>query len=204
MYRHFFKPLLDWWIALVVLIFFSPVILILSLLLFIQNNGRPFFIQPRPGLNGVIFKLIKFKTMNDSRGPDGNLLPDEKRLTRLGKWIRKTSLDELPQFLNVLAGNMSIIGPRPLLPEYLELYDDFQKQRHRVKPGITGWAQVNGRNAVAWKQRFEYDVWYVHNQSFVLDVKIVFLTIAKIVKAEGINSRNAATMEKFSGNHGPK
>jgi lipopolysaccharide/colanic/teichoic acid biosynthesis glycosyltransferase len=169
------------------------------LLLLIVNRGNPFFFQSRPGKNEKIFKVIKFKTMNDRKNKDGNLLPDAQRLTATGKFIRKTSLDEIPQLLNVIKGDMSIIGPRPLLVEYLTLYNPTQKRRHEVKPGITGWAQVNGRNAISWEQKFDYDVWYVDHISFFLDVKIFFLTIRKVFISEGINSQTAATMEKFEG-----
>lgn len=160
-----------------------------------------FFLQSRPGLHEKIFKVIKFKTMNDKKDKDGNLLPDSKRLTSIGNFIRKTSLDEIPQLLNVIKGDMSLIGPRPLLVEYLPLYSEVQKKRHNVKPGITGWAQVNGRNAINWNQKFEYDVWYVNHLSFALDVRIFFLTIRKVFKSEGINSATAATMERFTGNY---
>lgn len=186
-------------VALVGLLILSPLFLIVILLLLIANNGRPFFLQKRPGKNGKIFKVIKFKTMNDKKDLKGNLLPDADRLTGVGKFIRKTSLDEIPQLLNVIKGDMSLVGPRPLLVEYLPLYNKQQKRRHEVKPGITGWAQVNGRNAISWEQKFEYDVWYVDHLSFFLDVKIIWLTFKKVFKSEGINSDTAATMEKFKG-----
>lgn len=165
-----------------------------------NNNGKVWFTQLRPGRNEQIFKVIKFRTMTEARDHQGNLLPDEERLTRLGKFIRKTSLDELPQLINVVKGEMSIVGPRPLLVEYLPLYDGKQKRRHEVTPGITGWAQVNGRNAISWQQKFSLDVWYVEHQSFWLDIKILFLTIMKVVKSEGISSETSVTMEKFRGN----
>ena len=177
----------------------SPVWLIVLLLLAISNQGKIWFIQPRPGKDGVIFNVIKFKTMNDVRDKNGALLSDESRLTWIGNIIRKTSLDELPQLFNVLKGNMSIVGPRPLLVEYLPLYNEEQKRRHQVKPGITGWAQVNGRNTISWPQKFAFDVWYVDHQSFVLDLKILFLTIVKVFKADGISSGTSVTMEKFRG-----
>ena len=199
-YQKYLKPCLDFIIALAGFIILSPVFIIVVLLLFIANNGKVFFLQPRPGLNEKIFKVIKFKTMNDKKDSDGNLLADSKRLTGVGKFIRKTSLDEIPQLLNVIKGDMSLIGPRPLLVDYLSLYSDVQKKRHNVKPGITGWAQVNGRNAISWSQKFEYDVWYIDHLSFALDVRIFFLTIKKIFKPEGINSATAATMERFTGN----
>jgi lipopolysaccharide/colanic/teichoic acid biosynthesis glycosyltransferase len=171
-----------------------------TLLLILANQGKPFFFQLRPGKNGQLFKIIKFKTMNDKKDSDGNLLPDKYRLTKIGQLVRKTSLDELPQLVNVLKGDMSLIGPRPLLPEYLPLYNETQKKRHQVKPGITGWAQVNGRNAISWVQKFEYDVWYVNHVSFLLDFKIVYLTINKVFKREGITSENSASAEAFKGN----
>jgi len=199
-YRNFFKPFLDFIISLVIFIILSPLFILIIISLFIANEGKPFFTQLRPGKNQKIFRLIKFKTMNDKKDLKGNLLPDSERLTTTGKLIRKTSLDEFPQLLNVLKGDMSIIGPRPLLIEYLPLYNDFQKRRHEVKPGITGWAQVNGRNAISWEQKFEYDVWYVDHESFFLDARIFFLTIKKVFKPEGISSANSVTMEKFIGN----
>ncbi len=199
-YTGFFKRLLDFLVALIIFSVLSPVFIIVTLLLTVANNGKPFFFQRRPGLGGKIFKVIKFKTMNDRRGNDGELLPDAVRLTPVGSFVRKTSLDELPQMLNVLKGDMSLIGPRPLLEEYLPLYNSTQAQRHNVRPGITGWAQVNGRNAISWDAKFTYDVWYVNNISFALDFKIFFMTIKNIVKSEGISSETSATMEKFRGN----
>ena len=174
--------------------------MIVVLLLFVVNDGKVWFRQARPGRNEKIFSVIKFKTMTDERDANGNLLPDEKRLSGLGKIIRKTSLDELPQLLNVLRGDMSLVGPRPLLIEYLPLYNEEQKRRHLVRPGITGWAQVNGRNTVSWPQKFAFDVWYVDHISFMLDIKILLLTIMKVFKAEGISSTTSVTMEKFHGN----
>lgn len=199
-YQKLFKPVLDFVLAFVAFILFSPVFIILFIILLIQNHGRPFFLQPRPGFKGRIFKVIKFKTMNDRRDKSGNLLPDEKRLTSVGRFIRKTSLDEIPQLLNVIKGDMSLVGPRPLLVQYLPLYSEFQKRRHEVKPGITGWAQVNGRNAISWEQKFEYDVWYVDHVSFLFDTRIIFLTIKKVFKSEGISSGSSVTMEHFTGN----
>ena len=199
-YVHFFKRVIDLLVALIIFTVLSPVFLIVVILLAIANSGKPFFFQSRPGKNERIFKVIKFKTMNDRRDKNGELLPDSVRLTAIGKFIRKTSLDELPQLLNVIKGDMSLIGPRPLLIEYLPLYSDVQRHRHDAMPGITGWAQVNGRNAISWQQKFEYDVWYVNNISFALDFKIFFLTIRNIVKSEGISSETSATMEKFRGN----
>jgi undecaprenyl phosphate N,N'-diacetylbacillosamine 1-phosphate transferase len=199
MYTHIVKPFGDFCFAAVVLLLLSPILVFIALFLTIANQGSPFFIQKRPGKNQQIFKIIKFKTMNDARDASGKLLPDAKRLTLVGKFVRKFSLDEIPQFLNVLKGDMSLIGPRPLLPDYLHLYSDFQNKRHEVKPGITGWAQVNGRNAISWDQKFEYDVWYVTNISFSLDLTIFFRTIGKVLKSEGINAANAATIEPFNG-----
>ena len=170
------------------------------LFLALANNGKIWFRQERPGKNGVVFRVLKFKTMTDARDHQGNHLGDEHRLTWIGHIVRKTSLDEIPQLFNVLAGDMSIVGPRPLLVEYLPLYSEEQKRRHEVKPGITGWAQVNGRNAIGWQQKFTYDVWYVDHLSFWLDLKILFLTALKVLKAEGISSEGSVTMEKFSGN----
>jgi len=169
-------------------------------MLWIANKGYPFFTQVRPGKDSEPFVVIKFKTMNDARDEQGNLLPDDQRLTRLGKFVRKTSLDEIPQLLNVMRGEMSFIGPRPLLMEYLNLYSPGQRRRMEVRPGITGWAQVNGRNVLEWKKRLEYDVWYVDNVSFLLDVKILWLTVIKVLRAEGISSGTSVTMEKFKGN----
>lgn len=199
MYRKYLKLPFDTVVAIMAFIILSPVFLIVALLLLIFNDANVFFYQPRPGLNGVIIKVIKFKTMNDRRNSDGELLPDADRLTTLGKLIRKTSLDEIPQLLNVIKGDMSLVGPRPLLVEYLPLYNDTQKRRHEVKPGITGWAQVNGRNAISWPQKFEYDLYYVNNLSFALDIKILILTVKKVFVSEGINSVTSATMEKFKG-----
>tara|TARA_R110001632_G_scaffold63953_2_gene152397 strand:+ start:10322 stop:10927 length:606 start_codon:yes stop_codon:yes gene_type:complete len=200
MYKFFFKRFLDIVIALITLGIFSPLLIFVFILLLISNKGKAFFFQERPGRNGKIFKVIKFRTMNNKKDENGNLLPDNKRLTRLGIFLRKISFDEGPQVINILKGDMSIIGPRPLLPEYLALYSDEQKKRHNVKPGITGWAQVNGRNAISWKQKFEYDIWYVKNLSFLLDLKIFFMTFAKVFKSEGINTENVATTIRFKGN----
>ncbi|UOK43763.1 MULTISPECIES: sugar transferase [Flavobacterium] len=200
MYKSFFKRFSDVLLSLIGLILLSPVFVLITIGLFFANNGKPFFIQNRPGKNEVLFKIIKFKTMNDKKDKEGNPLADAQRLTAIGRFVRKTSVDEIPQLINVLLGDMSLIGPRPLLPEYLPLYDEFQKQRHTVRPGITGWAQVNGRNAIDWNQKFEYDVWYVKHLSLILDLKIVFMTIKKVFVREGINADEAVTMEKFKGN----
>lgn len=199
MYPNVIKPFFDFLSALIGLVLLSPLFLLVTVFLFVANNGRPFFFQLRPGKNGKVFKIVKFKTMNDSKDDKGKLLPDAERLTSIGLFVRKTSLDEIPQLLNVLKGDMSIIGPRPLLTSYMHLYNDFQNQRHHVKPGITGWAQVNGRNAISWDKKFEYDVWYVTHISFILDLKILFRTIQKVLKSEGINSESAATIEPFDG-----
>jgi lipopolysaccharide/colanic/teichoic acid biosynthesis glycosyltransferase len=199
-YKDIIKPLSDRVIALLLLLLLLPVGLLLTVLLALVNGGRPFFFQPRPGLHGKIFSVIKFKTMTDKRDRNGNLLPDHDRLTPLGKLVRKTSLDEIPQLLNVLMGDMSLIGPRPLLVEYLPLYNEEQQKRHAVRPGITGWAQVNGRNAISWERKFEYDVWYADNVSFELDMKIAWLTIQKVLRSEGISQQGQATAEKFTGN----
>ncbi len=176
-----------------------PIFLIVTIALLIANNGKAFFFQNRPGKDGRIFKVIKFKTMNDRRGKNGELLPDADRLTAAGNLIRKTSLDEIPQLLNVMKGDMSLVGPRPLLVEYLPLYNKIQQRRHCVKPGITGWAQVNGRNAISWERKFEYDVWYVDNLSFALDVKVLWITVTKVFKSEGISADGHVTMQKFGG-----
>ena len=200
MYKKGFKRLIDVTAAVLVLIFFSPLFIGVYLLLMLSQNSA-FFTQDRPGKNGKIFKLIKFKTMINKRDAQGNLLPDAERLTKVGKWVRSTSLDELPQLINVLKGDMSLIGPRPLLINYLPLYSETQKRRHEVKPGITGWAQVNGRNAISWNKKFEYDVWYVDHLSFLLDCKIVWRTIKKVIIREGISSDTSVTMEPFKGNN---
>lgn len=200
MYRCCLKTIIDRLLALTGLILASPLFLIVFLFLLIANRGEPFFFQRRPGLHGKIFRIIKFRTMNNRRDAKGELLPDAKRLTGIGRIVRKTSLDEIPQLINVLKGDMSLIGPRPLLPEYLPLYSREQARRHEVRPGITGWAQVNGRNAIDWQTRFRLDVWYVDHLSFALDVKILWLTILKVFRSEGISAAGSATMEKFIGN----
>jgi len=199
MYRKVFKRLVDFLASFFGLLIVSPLLLAISLILSITNKGNPFFTQSRPGIKEKIFKVIKFKTMNDRRDIRGNLLPDAERLTPIGRFIRNTSLDELPQLINVLKGDMSLIGPRPLLIQYLPLYNETQKRRHDVKPGITGWAQVNGRNAITWEKKFEYDVWYVDNVSFALDFKILLMTIKKVFKSEGISQVGHATAEAFNG-----
>lgn len=200
MYKLFFKRFIDLVVALVGLILLSPVLIVIIIILFFSNSGKAFFVQRRPGLHGGIFRIIKFKTMNDKQAPNGELLPDAERLTPIGRFIRKTSLDEIPQLINVIWGDMSLVGPRPLLTEYLPLYTAEQSRRHDVKPGITGWAQVNGRNAITWEQKFEYDVWYVDHQTFSLDMKIIKMTVFKTVKSEGISQDGHATVHKFEGN----
>ena len=199
-YVSIVKPFFDRATAFVVLIVASPLLVLSIILLWFANKGNIWFLQERPGKDGKVFRVFKFKTMTDERDAECNLWPDDKRLTAIGKFVRKTSLDELPQMINVLKGDMSIVGPRPLLVEYLPLYNEQQRRRHEVKPGITGWAQVNGRNTLDWPERFAYDVWYVDNISFALDIKILFLTIVKVFKAEGVSSGTSVTMEKFRGN----
>lgn len=202
MYKSFFKRFFDFTLVLCVLSIIWPVILFITIWLHFTNKGSGvFFTQERPGKRGKIFKIIKFKTMTDERDCNGILLPDAQRLTKIGKFIRSTSLDELPQLINVLKGDMALIGPRPLLPKYLPLYSKEQARRHEVRPGITGWAQVNGRNAISWKKKFELDVWYVDNISLILDLKIVFLTIKKVFIREGISSANSVTAEPFNGHN---
>lgn len=196
----FFKRILDFGISFVLILITMPILLAVTIMLYFANKGKPFFFQTRPGKNGKLFSIIKFKTMNDKKNKTGELLPDHLRLTGIGSFVRKTSLDELPQLINVLKGDMSLIGPRPLLVEYLPLYNEEQKQRHNVRPGITGWAQVNGRNAITWEQKFKFDVWYINHISFLLDLKIMWLTLKKVVKTDGISSPTSATMEKFTGN----
>ena len=200
MYQHFFKRLIDFTIVLIALLCIWPILLVITIWLHFANKGAgAFFTQERPGKDGKIFKVIKFKTMTDVRDANGNLLPDADRLTKVGKFVRSTSIDELPQLFNVLKGDMALIGPRPLLPQYLPLYNKVQARRHNVRPGITGWAQVNGRNAISWTKKFELDVWYVDHLSFLLDLKILFLTIKKVFLRADINSATDATMEDFDG-----
>lgn len=200
MYKNFFKQFIDFFVALIGLMLLSPIFIIITVGLCLANNGKPFFFQLRPGKNGHIFKVIKFKTMNDKKDNEGNLLPDGERLTSVGSFVRKTSLDEIPQLINVLKGDMSLIGPRPLLVQYLPLYNSIQARRHDVKPGITGWAQVNGRNAISWEEKFNLDVWYVDHISMGLDLKILFLTIKKVFIREGISAEGHVTIEPFKGN----
>lgn len=202
MYKHFFKRLIDFFLVLCVLLVIWPILLTITVWLHFANKGAgAFFTQDRPGKAGKIFKVIKYKTMTDERDAEGNLLPDADRLTKVGRFVRSTSIDELPQLINVLKGDMALIGPRPLLPQYLSLYSPEQARRHEVRPGITGWAQINGRNAISWTKKFEYDVWYVDHCSFLLDLKIVFLTIKKVFIREGISQEGQATMEFFNGHN---
>lgn len=199
LYHTYGKRLIDLFASITALLLLLPVILLITALLCFANKGKPFFFQHRPGRNGRIFRLMKFRTMNSRKDASGNLLPDEARLTAIGKFVRKTSLDELPQLINVMKGEMSLIGPRPLLIEYLPLYSARQNRRHEVRPGITGWAQVNGRNAISWEQKFELDIWYVDHISWQLDSRIIGLTIKKVFKTEGISQQGHATMPYFKG-----
>lgn len=202
MYKHFFKRFFDFWISLIALICISPILLIVTIWLHFANRGAgAFFKQDRPGKNAKIFRVIKFKTMTDERDENGELLPDEVRLTKVGKFVRSTSIDELPQLINVLKGDMALIGPRPLLPKYLPLYNSEQMRRHEVRPGISGWAQCHGRNQITWAEKFKLDVWYVDHLSLFTDLKVIFITIKKVLFREDINSDNDATMEDFTGNN---
>ena len=198
MYRYF-KHFFDFLIGLLLFSILLPVFCVITLLLLISNKGKPFFYQERPGKNDRVFKIIKFRSMNNNKDNNGELLPDEERITPVGAFVRKTSLDEIPQLINVIKGDMSFVGPRPLLVSYLPLYDAEQKRRHEVKPGITGWAQINGRNAISWEEKFKYDVWYVDNQSLLLDLQILFKTAKRVVNKDGISSATSATMERFTG-----
>lgn len=200
MYKHFFKRVIDFTVVLCALLIIWPILLIITVWLHFANKGAgAFFLQERPGKGGKIFRVIKFKSMTDEKDATGNLLPNEKRITKVGAFIRKTSIDELPQLFNVLKGDMALIGPRPLLPEYLPLYSKEQVRRHDVRPGITGWAQCHGRNAISWTEKFKLDVWYVDHCSFLLDLKIIFITIKKVLVREGISQQGQATTEKFNG-----
>lgn len=202
MYKHFFKRLFDFVISLIALICISPILIIITIWLHFANKGAgAFFFQERPGLQGKIFKVIKFKTMTDERDVEGNLLPDEARLTKVGKFVRSTSIDELPQFINVLKGDMALIGPRPLLVQYLPLYSKEQARRHEVRPGISGWAQCHGRNAISWTEKFKLDVWYVDHVSLMTDLKVILITIKNVLTRKDINSATSATMEEFNGNN---
>jgi lipopolysaccharide/colanic/teichoic acid biosynthesis glycosyltransferase len=202
MYKSFFKRVVDFVLVSCVLLVIWPLLVVIAVWLHFANKGAgAFFTQDRPGKDGKIFKVIKFKTMTDERDAEGNLLPDAVRLTKIGKMVRSLSIDELPQLFNVLKGDMALIGPRPLLPQYLPLYSETQMRRHEVRPGITGWAQVHGRNAISWAKKFEYDVWYVDHCSFLLDAKIIFLTIKKVLVREGISKEGQATTERFNGHN---
>lgn len=202
MYKHFFKRLIDFTIALIALLCIGWFLIIIAIWLHFANKGAgAFFFQERPGKNEKIFKVIKFKTMTDERDAEGKLLPDAQRLTKVGRFVRSTSIDELPQLINVLKGDMALIGPRPLLVKYLPLYNEEQHRRHEVRPGISGWAQCHGRNAISWTQKFEYDVWYVDHCSLMTDIKVIFITINNVLRRKDINSATAATMEAFNGNN---
>ncbi len=202
MYKHFFKRLFDFFISLIALLCLSPFLIIITIWLHFANKGAgAFFFQERPGKDAKIFKVIKFKTMTDERDADGKLLPDAQRLTKVGRFVRSTSIDELPQLINVLKGDMALIGPRPLLVKYLPLYSEEQARRHEVRPGITGWAQCHGRNAISWTERFKLDVWYVDHCTFWTDIKVIFITIKKVVCRADISSTTSVTMEAFNGNN---
>ncbi len=202
MYKHFFKRFFDFWISLIVLICICPIFLVVTVWLHFANKGAgAFFTQDRPGKDGKIFKVIKFKTMTDERDTEGNYLPDEARLTKVGKFVRSTSIDELPQLINVLKGDMALIGPRPLLPQYLPLYSIEQARRHEVRPGISGWAQCHGRNAISWTEKFKLDVWYVDHCTLLTDIKVIFITIKNVLMRKDINSATAATMDAFNGSN---
>ena len=200
MYKHFFKRFLDFWISLIALICISPILLVVTIWLHFANKGAgAFFFQERPGKNAKIFKVIKFKTMTDERDSEGKLLPDAVRLTKIGKFVRSTSIDELPQLINVLKGDMALIGPRPLLVQYLSLYSKEQARRHEVRPGISGWAQCHGRNTITWTQKFKYDVWYVDHVSLITDIKVIIITIKNVLVRKDISQAGQATIETFNG-----
>ena len=201
MYRLFFKRFLDVLVAILGLIVTSPILIIVFCILGFQNKGSVFFFQERPGFHQIAFRIIKLKTMTDSRDSEGNLLPDNQRITKAGKIIRRLSIDELPQLMNVLKGDMSLIGPRPLLFKYIPLYSEVQLKRHNVRPGITGWAQVNGRNSISWNQKFDFDIFYVDNLSFLLDIKILWMTFVKVIRTEGVNQSDDRPMAPFNGNN---
>lgn len=202
MYKRFFKRFLDFWISLIALICISPILLVVTIWLHFVNKGAgALFFQERPGKDGKIFKVIKYKTMTDEWDAEGNLLPDEVRLTKVGKFVRSTSIDELPQLINVLKGDMALIGPRPLLPQYLPLYSPEQARRHEVRPGISGWAQCHGRNAISWTEKFKLDVWYVDHCTLWTDIKVIWITIMRVLKRADINETGQATMEAFNGSN---
>ena len=198
-YRNFIKRLIDFFAASTVLIVLFPLFIVITIIMAVVNNGKPFFFQTRPGKHERAFNVIKFKTMNDRRDPQGQLMPDKMRLTAAGQFLRRTSLDEIPQLINVIKGDMSLVGPRPLLFKYIPLYSETQRQRHEVRPGITGWAQVNGRNSISWTQKFDYDIYYIDNLSFFLDLRILFMTVGKVLKREGINQTEERPMMPFDG-----
>jgi len=201
MYKTYIKRMLDFGVSFSLLLFISPIIFVVYIILLIQNKGNAFFFQDRPGMLGKKIRIVKFKSMTDAKDQQGNLLPDNERITKFGTFIRKTSLDELPQLINVLKGDMSLIGPRPLLFKYMPLYSEEQKRRHTVKPGITGWAQINGRNSISWTKKFEFDVYYVDNLSFLFDLKILWLTLIKVLNREGVNQSSERPMQPFTGNN---
>ena len=202
MYKCYIKRFFDFWISMIALICISPIMLVVTIWLHFANKGAgAFFFQERPGKDAKIFKVVKFKTMTDERDADGNLLPDEKRLTKVGKFVRSTSIDELPQLINVLKGDMALIGPRPLLVQYLPLYSPEQARRHEVRPGVSGWAQCHGRNAISWTEKFKLDVWYVDHCSLWVDLQVIFITIKNVLMRKDINSATAATMEAFNGHN---
>ena len=202
MYKHFLKRFLDFWIALIALVCISPLLIVVTLWLHVANKGAgAFFLQERSGKDGRIFRIIKYKTMTDERGADGHLLPDEQRLTKVGRFVRSTSIDELPQLINVLKGDMALIGPRPLLVQYLPLYSKEQARRHEIRPGISGWAQCHGRNAISWTEKFKLDVWYVDHVSLLTDLKVAWLTIQKVLRRADISEQGHATMEVFNGHN---
>lgn len=201
MYKSFFKRIIDFNGAMIGLLILSPLFIIVMTGLCISNHGNPFFFQLRPGKDGKIFKIIKFKTMNDKKDFYGKLLPDADRLTKIGIFVRKASFDEIPQLINVIKGDMSLVGPRPLLPEYLYIYNEVQKRRHDIRPGITGWAQVNGRNAISWQKKFEYDIEYIDRLDFKFDCRIILLTIKKVMKSEGVNLNEKVAAEYFNGHN---
>lgn len=201
MYKNFFKRILDIFISLIALIVLSPLLIFVTIGLYFANKGKPFFFQQRPGMNTKAFDIIKFKSMTDERDATGNLLPDFQRITRLGQFVRKTSIDELPQLINVLKGDMSLVGPRPLLFKYIPLYSELQMRRHEVRPGMTGWAQVNGRNSISWSEKFSFDVEYVNKVSIMLDIRIIILTILKVVRKEGVNQTSDRPMQPFNGHN---
>jgi undecaprenyl phosphate N,N'-diacetylbacillosamine 1-phosphate transferase len=200
-YTQLMKPIIDFIMAIIGLLIFAPFIVIITILLVLSHQSNPFFIQPRTGKDKEVFHILKFKTMRDKRDPQGKLLPDAHRITSIGKWLRKTSLDEIPQLINVLKGDMSLVGPRPLLTDYAHLYNDVQNRRHEIKPGLTGWVQINGRNSISWDERFKMDVWYVEHIGFLLDIKILLKTIIKVLRRDDINTTDISSIEPFEGKY---